>query len=569
MGSLKQEEIVTQLQQTTEALDRLKKEKQDLLDKIEQESFKSASLHNVIIPLGVELSAEKDLDKLLYKILKGSKEICSADAGTIYIRENNQLIFKIILNDSLDIMWQSGQDSLITFPPITLFDELSGEYNVHNVASVVAIEGNSINVEDAYANEKFDFSGTKVFDQKNNYRSTSFLTIPLKNHANDVIGVLQLINAIDPVSKEIISFTDVNQEIIESMASLAAIALDNQILLDAQKNLLDSFIKLISDAIDQKSPYTGGHCKRIPMITQMLARAVCAQQNGPFKDFNLNEDDFYELNTAAWLHDIGKITTPEYVVDKATKLETIYDRIETIRTRFTIFKRDAEIAYLKAAQANPENEAHYRSKYEEKTNALNEDLAFLEKINQGAEFMNVEDKEHVKNIGQQKWLDFKGNEKPYLSDDEIKNLCIERGTLTEEERQIINNHIVVTIEMLERLPFPKHLKRVVEYAGGHHEKMDGTGYPKGLNRSQMSVPARIMAIADIFEALTASDRPYKKGKKLSEAIRIMSFMEKDNHIDSELFQIFLNEKVYLEYAKQELDNNQIDEFDISAYLKTS
>lgn len=546
----------------------LKKQYQLLLAKSQKEEWKNKELLNVIIPLGVALSAEKNLNNLLHKILTGAKSITNADGGTIYIRDKNELIFKIILNESLDISWEDNKDSLGNFPPIRLYDELSGEYNCNNVASLVAIEGRTVNIPDAYENDQFDFSGTKVFDEKNHYRSTSFLTIPLKNHASDVIGVLQLINARNDEKTEIISFSDETQLIIESLASLAAMALDNQTLLQAQKNLLDSFIKLISDAIDQKSPYTGGHCKRIPLISELLVRAACAEKEGPFADFDLTEEGLYELQTAAWLHDIGKITTPEYVVDKATKLETIYDRINTVKTRMEVLKRDAEIDHLKRQISQPEQKESSELQYLKKIKQYEDDIKFLENANLGGEFMRDEDKARVKEIASYTWTDFEGKNSPFLSENEVYNLCIERGTLTEEERKIINHHIVATINMLEKLPFPKHLNRVVEYAGGHHEKMDGSGYPKGLTREQMSIPARIMAIADIYEALTASDRPYKKGKKLSEAIRIMSFMEKDNHIDSELFQLFLKSNVYKIYAKQILKPEQIDEFDIGQYIKS-
>jgi response regulator RpfG family c-di-GMP phosphodiesterase len=262
----------------------------------------------------------------------------------------------------------------------------------------------------------------------------------------------------------------------------------------------------------------------------------------------------YELKTAAWLHDIGKITTPEYVVDKATKLETIFDRIELIESRFATLKEQ-----IMQSSGSEEDKTSQIEK-------LRENLEFIKSSNLGGEFMSAESKELIKEVSELKYRDFQGREQPMLTDDEVYNLLIERGTLTNEERQIINNHIVVTIDMLEKLPFPDHLKRIPEYAGGHHEKMDGTGYPKGLTREQMSVPARIMAIADIFEALTASDRPYKKGKKLSEAIRIMNFMKKDHHIDAELFELFLKEELYKPYAKEFLKKEQIDEIDVSQYL---
>jgi HD-GYP domain-containing protein (c-di-GMP phosphodiesterase class II) len=373
---------------------------------------------------------------------------------------------------------------------------------------------------------------------------------------------------LDRETGEVVPFSKEVQPIIEALASQAAVSLDNQQLIQAQKDLLEAFIKVIAHAIDRKSPYTGGHCERVPVITEMLTEAAIKDQNGPFRGFSMNDEEWYELHIAAWLHDCGKVTTPEYVVDKATKLETIYDRIETVRTRFEVLKRDAEIAYLRACMAPEADQANLKAEYDAQIAALEEDRQFIETANIGGEFMDDADIDRIHRIAQAEWVDWSGQRQPFLSDNEVHNLTIRRGTLTDEERKIINDHIVVTIDMLEQLPFPRHLRRVPEYAGGHHEKMDGTGYPRGLTKDQMSVPARIMAIADIFEALTAGDRPYKKAKKLSEAIKIMSYMKKDNHIDPELFDLFLSAGVYLKYAQRYLPPDLIDEVPIDQYIST-
>jgi response regulator RpfG family c-di-GMP phosphodiesterase len=318
---------------------------------------------------------------------------------------------------------------------------------------------------------------------------------------------------------------------------------------------------MVASAIDDKSPYTGGHCRRIPVLTMMLADAVHAEEDGPLKDFEITEKDRYELETAAWLHDCGKVVTPEYVMDKATKLETIYDRIHALETRFEVLRRDAEIEYLKNTlqpNAAGPSDAELERKYQQTCQQLADDFEFLRNANIGGEFMSEEHITRVQLLAEQHWTDVSGTQRPLLSDDEVMNLSIARGTLNEAEREVINNHIVATIKMLESLPFPKNLQNVPEYAGGHHEKMDGTGYPRGLKRDEMSVQARIMAIADIFEALTASDRPYKKGKKLSECLKIMGFMKQDKHIDPDIFEIFIKQRVYLDYADEFLDPEQID-----------
>ena len=304
----------------------------------------------------------------------------------------------------------------------------------------------------------------------------------------------------------------------------------------------------------------------------MLAESVNDINEGPFAGIQFTDKEMYELKIAAWLHDCGKVATPEAVVDKGTKLETIYDRIHTVATRFEVLKRDEEIKFLKK-QLKIQKDNLLSEK--EKKDALNkarslylkrikqqvDDKAFIEESNIGGEFMSKDRKDRVKKIASYRWRD-NGSPKPFFTEDEVYNLCISRGTLTPEERKIINDHIVVTIDMLEQLPYPKHLRNVPEFAGGHHEKLDGTGYPKGLNHSEMSVQAKIMAIADIFEALTARDRPYKKGKTLSQAMRILGFMKNDAHIDTELFEVFVKEKIYLKYAEAFLDAEQIDEVEL-------
>ena len=404
----------------------------------------------------------------------------------------------------------------------------------------------------------------RKFDKKTGFRTQSMLTFPLKDHEQEIIGVLQLINAKDMNSGEVIAFNAIDQQLAESLASQAAVALTQRRLISELQVLFESFIRMIASAIDDKSPYTGGHCRRIPVLTMMLAEATHSVESGPLKDFRISERDRYELETAAWLHDCGKVVTPEYVMDKATKLETIHDRIDELEVRFEVLRRDAEIQFLQGClQSDGSQQTHdtLKSEYQQSCQQFVDDFEFLQKANIGGEFMSDEDITRVQQLAQLEWTDGSGVSRTLLSEEEVMNLSIQRGTLNNSEREVINNHIVATIKMLESLPFPKHLQNVPEYAGGHHEKMDGTGYPRGLSRDEMSVQARIMAIADIFEALTASDRPYKKGKKLSECLKIMGFMKKDKHIDPDIFDIFIKHRVYMDYAEEFLDPEQIDEID--------
>ena len=516
--------------------------------------------------VGVALSAEQNKDRLVELILLEAKELTRADGGTLYLATDNEhgetthLRFAILRNDTLKTARGGTTGQAVDMAPVPLFDA-TGKANHDNVASFAATAKRSVNVADAYSEPGFDFAGTRRFDAATGYRSQSFLTIPMLNNERRVIGVLQLINARDEYGV-VTAFDARQQEIVEALASQAAIALDNQQLLAAQKALLESFIKLIANAIDSKSPYTGGHCTRVPIITEQLARAACDVVDGPFAGFSLSDDEWYELRIAAWLHDCGKVVTPVHVMDKATKLETIFDRIDGVRARFEIVRRDLEIAALKLPATASEDE---REALRAQQQRLDDDLAFLEVANIGGEFMSADKQERVRTIARRDVV-IGGVVRPLLNADEVDNLCISRGTLTDTERLIINGHMVETIKMLEALPFPRNLRRVPEYAGGHHEKMDGGGYPKGIFGGDMSVPARMMAIADVFEALTAQDRPYKKAKTLSETMKIMAFMKVDNHLDPVLFDFFITSGVYRRYAERNLPPELVDVVDEAKLL---
>jgi len=522
--------------------------------------------------IGLALSKEKDMNRLLEMILLEAKRIANSDGGTLYMMtDDGRLRFEIMMTDSLDFHMGGTSGKDIPFYPVKLYTD-EGEPNKSMIAAYVGLTGETVNITDAYKAKGFDFSGTKMFDEKTNYRSKSFLTVPLKNHEDEIIGVLQLLNAQHHKSKKIISFTSEIQKMVEALASQAAVAITNKNLIKDLENLFESFIKLIASAIDAKSPYTGGHCARVPEITMMLAEAVQQTKDGPFADVAFSEKEMYELKIAAWLHDCGKVATPEFVVDKSTKLETIYDLVHELETRFGILRRDEEIKRLKKElkferdDSLPLEEKAERVKdlqrgYRKTLRHLKSDLEFVKESNVGGEFMSGDKKDRVHQIANYRWKP-NGKVENFLSENEVYNLTIPRGTLTPEERKVINDHIVVTINMLEELPYPKHLQNVPEFAGGHHEKLDGTGYPMGLMKDEMTVQARIMAIADIFEALTAKDRPYKKGKTLSQAMRILGFMKNDAHIDVDLFDIFVKEKIYLQYAEGFLDPEQIDEVQI-------
>jgi len=511
--------------------------------------------------IGVALSAEKNIDRLLEMIVDEAQDFTCADGGTLYIMSDDEsaLHFAIVQNRTLKTH-MGGTGGKITWPSVILKNP-DGSPNFANVSAYAAISGQVVNIPDVYDAEGFNFQGTRKFDADTGYRSKSMLVVPMRNHENDTIGVLQLLNAQEPLTGKVINFSNECQQMTESLASQAAVALSNTRLIHDLENLLESFISSIASAIDEKSPYTGGHVQRVAKLSLTIAEKINNMTEGPYADVCFDEHPMKELRTAAWLHDIGKITTPEYVVDKATKLETIYDRIETLKTRFEVIKRDHELKVLEDRLAR-----HYAhsdesgsetsgmetdGKNDEFSRKLEEDINFLVNANTGGEFMADEMIEKVKEIASRKWM-YDGDECPMLTENEVYNLTIRRGTLTTEERDIINNHAKVTHKMLSQLPFPKKLKNVPLYAAAHHENINGTGYPFGLKGDEISLQSRILALADIFEALTAKDRPYKKGKTLSEALDIMSFMVKDGHIDKDLFELFIREKIYLDYAKKEL-----------------
>ncbi|GAB3405144.1 HD family phosphohydrolase [Massilia agilis] len=519
---------------------------------------------HLLTELSVSLGNGADTGELLDRILQVAKGMTDADGGTLYrpSEDGKSLCFHISINDSLEIYQGGASGNPIDIAPVPLADA-NGAPNLASVAAYAANTRQSVNIEDVYETDLFNFSGMRAFDKTFGYHSKSFLTVPMANHEGELVGVLQLINAKDPQTGAIRPFSSTDQRFIEALAAQAAVALTNQQLINQLEQLFESLVNLINICIDEKSPYTGRHCQFVPELTMMLAEAAHQTGDGPLAQFRMSDADRKELWLAGLLHDCGKLVTPVHVVDKATKLETIFDRIHLVDTRFEVLLRDAEIRALRRKCEPGADIVAIDLALAQEQASIREDRDFLRRANVGGEGMSPADQERVREIAARRWVGPDGIERDLLDGDEVANLTVRFGTLTEEERKIINNHIVVTIRMLESLPWPKHLKNVPEYAGGHHERMDGKGYPRGLKAEQMSVQARVMAIADIFEALTAKDRPYKKGKLLSESLRIMGNFALNGHIDPDLFDIFIRRKVYLEFARQNMEPHQVDEIDES------
>jgi len=447
----------------------------------------------------------------------------------------------------------SGRAIDIAAPPLRNAD---GTPNHAAVITHCVHERRTVNVADAYSHPGRHFAGAREFDAQYSYRTRSVLTVPMIDHEDEVIGVLQLVNA---GSREngVRPFSASDQRFIEALAAQAGIALEKQQLIERLERLFESLVAMINDAIDEKSPYNAGHCRRVPELTMMLAEAAHRTATGPLAGFRMSDRDRRELRLAGMLHDCGKITTPVHVVDKATKLSTIFDRVALIDTRYEILARDAQIAMFAAVAAGMPR-AQAEDDYAARIAEYDDEREFLAHANMGSERMHPDDIERVRRIAARRWKDGNGVQQPLLTDDEVENLCVPYGTLTSEERLIINRHIDATLRMLEALPWPRDYARVPEYAGAHHERMDGKGYPRGLTREQMSWQARMMAIADVFEALTAGDRPYKQAKPLSESVAILEQMKRDHHIDPDLYDVFVAQGVHLEYARRFLPPEQID-----------
>ncbi|MDO9576971.1 MAG: HD domain-containing phosphohydrolase [Candidatus Cloacimonadales bacterium] len=500
--------------------------------------------------VGIALSAEKNISKFFRIILDEGMFFTNADAGTIYTVSDDQksLDFKVICTLSKKL--HLGVADTSKWPSVPLYDE-NGEKRMTNFVSYVTHTGEPLSIQDVYNQDLFDASGTKKYDSNNDYRSVSMAAIPLKNHENVVLGVVQLINALNERG-EVIAFSNRNIMMLSSLASQAAIALSNKKLIDSLENLLYQFIKSIATAIDRKSKNTGGHINRVATLSEMLSKEI---QNDKkyYPDIHFSDDELQEISLAGWMHDVGKITTPVYVQDKGKKLETIIDRLELVNLRFDLVEKVIENDILGERNDNKEDLPAILKKVETYRK-------FVAKCNTGGEFMRDEDLALLKEIFA---FRYKSGDKEYflITEDEHRNLSIRHGTLLWEEILKMRDHAQVSYEMLNELTFPRKFKNVPLYASAHHEKLNGRGYPNELTEDQLPLQARIIAVADVYEALTASDRPYKLGKKLSETFKILGFMAKDRDIDAKLLNLLIDSELYMEYALKYMKPEQIDEVD--------
>lgn len=511
-----------------------------------------------LVKIGLGLSSEKNIDRLLERIVREARNFTNADGGTLYIKESEQevLDFAIVQNDSLGV-FMGGSGEAISWPPVPLRLEDNRE-NHSNVSAHCALTGEPVNISDVYDAEGYDFQGTRDFDASTGYRSRSMLVIPLRDHVDEVIGVLQLLNAKDRETDAVVPFPEHEVGMVMSLASQAAIALTKMRLARELENLLDAFVRTIGDAIDEKSPYTAGHVFRVANLTEEIALEVNSATTGKFGTVSFSGEELAEIRMAAWLHDVGKITTPEHLMDKATKLQTIFDRIELIRHRVEISRLNEELTNLEKEPCPRQEVPHSARRSVEKTDEWQEIINFLDTINLGGEGLSAESIAKVRRIAEMTYV-VGGVELPLLAPDEVENLCVVKGTLTTAERKVMNHHVEMSIRMLEGLPFPKKLRNVPAYAGMHHEKLNGSGYPRGLENDAIPLPARMLALADVLEALTAADRPYKPGKMLSEVMNILEKLVDRGDLDGDLCDLAVDSGLIARFAV-DLPGDQQDDF---------
>lgn len=507
--------------------------------------------------IGIALFKERRIPVLFEKILQSAKELTHADGGTIYtVTKGKTLRFEIVVSDTLNFHFGGTSPIPVQFADLPLFLE-DGSPNDSLIVAYAVNHKETINIKDAYFEEGFDFSGTQRLDEQTGYRTRSVLTVPMKNHEDEVIAVLQLINPIHPRTGDIFDFSDEDVHLAESLASQAGIAMNNRMLIENFRGLFEALIRVISEAIDEKSPSTGNHGKRVPLIAELIAKAVDEMGEGPLKEVHFSQEDLYELQIASLLHDCGKITTPVHVVEKKEKLEAIIDRVEWIDDRILNAKLQAENHFLTqkinwlqkhALESDPESFKAYEREYQNALAEIEGDKEFIHRCNSELEKITPETKKRMEQIAP----------RYHLTADEVENLLIPEGNLTQKEREVIEHHVVMTYRMLSQLPFPKELRNVAEIASSHHERIDGKGYPRGLKGSELSVQARILMIADVFEALSAPDRPYRSPATLSQVFKQMEGMVEDGHLDPDIFAVFLKKKAYLPYAHRYLMPEQLD-----------
>lgn len=548
-----------------------------------------------LLSLNTFIATHSDFGDIIEKVMQIAAKTAVAD-GYFFYEITPEKYMTLVYSDVKSLSKRlNGLDNALFYETKSLSE--IRQKAIKRPAELCALGHEIINAENVYHNRTIDTTFIRGFDEKYGYSTVSTLVIPLVNRKGTVVGVAQFINALDHNGR-VIGFSQEIQHAVVSICRMLTLTLERKGLREAYSSLLESVIDVLARAIDAKSPYTNSHCQKVPIIARLLALAAVQEDEGPLKDFEMDEDEWYALHIASWLHDCGKVTTPEYLVDKGSKLETINNRIHEIRNRFEILRRDAHINYLQKRLNNTDTKENLQLEFAQKVRKLEDDFAFIAACNVGDQELADADLQRLDRLSQKtftryfnrmlglSWVESNAVKYPeelmrpgvehLIQDTEIRpesefsqaelyNLKTRKGTINAEEREKINDHVKVTVSMLKALHFSQEFQNVIEYAGCHHERVDGTGYPNRLKGEEMSVPAKIMAIADVFEALTTADKPYKKPKKLSEVLRIMQEMKNSGHIDPDLYSVLINRGVYQEYAEGYMRPEQIDNINIENY----
>ena len=503
-------------------------------------TYNAAILHQVedILNIGIALSLEKDHNRLLEMIVSEARRITNADAGTLYLRDGDFLHFKISQNETLH-SFQGDNGEPINLPPVPM--------SMRNVSSYVALRNESVNIPDVYSAEGFDFSGPKNYDQITGYRTVSMLVVPLENHTGDVIGVLQLINSLDE-NRQPIPFSADFEKVISSLASQAAISMTNQQLIGDIEQLFNSFVEVMATAIDSRTPYNANHTRRVALLSGALAAVIDAEEDGCWQGVHFDADRTNQLVMSAWLHDIGKIATPLEVMNKSTRIERqlhlVMQRLDYIAQKQKCVHLEKKLTLLSSA-ANVDDElAALEKDWMEQQMMVEQTRDLIIRADNPGTFIDEEIKQMLQQIAARSYVDENGRERPWLTADELINLSVAKGTLNDKERHIMEDHVLVTQRMLEKIPFTYKLKDVPFFAGIHHEHLNGKGYPLGLSGDAIPLEGRILALTDVFDALTAADRPYKKAMPIDQALKIMGFMVKDGQLDADLLELFVKHRVW-------------------------
>jgi len=482
--------------------------------------------------IGVALSSQTDLDKLFQLIVTSARESTSADGGSLYILERDRLNFVVAQNETLSR--RPGWVDPFKPHPLPL--------SSRSIAGYVASTGRVVNIADVYCippDAPFGFD--KSYDQQNGYRTRSTLCVPMHDTEGKVVGVVQLVNRMSREG-DVLPFTESDEELLLSLASQAAVAYLNARLLRQFKDLLDAVVEYSVTAIESRSPVTAGHTRRLVRYCMALAEAVNRETEGRLKDVKFTPDQLEEIRFAAWLHDIGKISVPESVLDKAAKLAPSV--IESVKYRFRFAEQELEAERdRKLGQAPPQERQTIATEYERALHELRDGLQLVIAANTKL-VMSDEEIERIRALAVREFTTPEGERRPLLSPDELEHLCVKRGNLSPREWQIMQDHVVQTAAIVKKLPFPEKLRNVAEIAASHHEKMDGSGYPRGLKGDEILPGARILAVADVFEALVAEDRPYKPRKSIAEALAILQGLARKNQLDPDFVELFVRRRVY-------------------------